>query len=556
MTELRVVFLKDLRRLRWLLALWLGATVAQVVVQSVRADLELIGGAPQVVIDTVGTLLAFVVILMPVLLVSRLVHDEPLVNADAFWLTRPIRPTMLMVTKLAFGAVWLVVVPAVAEAIAVAWVTRDSATALGTIGPSVVLQALWVASLVAIATLTPSTMRFLMSLIGVVAGLILVLGVIVSLLATSFGFGPESIPDTMLQDRTGDILQSVLIVIVAAALIASQYRTRRLWRSISLGAVILVLGSAIVAVWPWRFAKPAEPDPGPWAHDTTRVAAALDPVVKPYVIDAAYDRPGRTTAGRKWIAAPIELTGIPRNYVVQMGVRARLAFADGALDGVQRVSLPVSRPGMRALHDYWAPIRAALEPSVPLRGRIDSAEQWPVVLAVSAEDLARRGTEPGRLTVEATALLSETRVSGSMPLAEGATAGSAPRFVIRRVFVRPDGCSVLIRRIGIAVDNVPFQRYQFVLRNAGRAQFALGDPVSLGARSMPLLQGWVVQGSSNGAFADMVFNYPSRGIPRSEGDETDIDADWLRGADVAVVETSYRGRVSRSLTVDGFVMKR
>jgi len=40
------------------------------------------------------------------------------------------------------------------------------------------------------------------------------------------------------------------------------------------------------------------------------------------------------------------------------------------------------------------------------------------------------------------------------------------------------------------------------------------------------------------------------------GDFPGLTADWLSDADIAVLDTTYRGRVSRSLTVDEFRMKR
>jgi len=553
MTELRVVFMKDLRRLRWLLAVWLVAIVSRTVAQSQIADVQLVGPVAQVAaMQSVVLLLSLIELLMPVLLVSRLVHDEPLVNADAFWLTRPIRPTQLMLTKLAFAAVALVAAPAVAQALTVMWITRDAATALTAMASFAVGHAIWAVTLMAIATLTPSTIRFLVALVGLVAAIVFSLSVVVGWL--TWRVGTESPIDTMVGDSTSDVLALLLVLIVAAAVMASQYRTRRLVRSIVVGGAVAALGALLVAVWPWRFGKEPEPDPGAWTRDTTRVAAVLDREATPYITDA-YTLSGRIN-DRKMIAAPIEVTGIPPTYGTAMVVRARLAFPDTAIESAQRMDLGVPRSTRTSRNDLNAPLRAALAPAVPLRPWTEFSEQWPVVLMVNSEQLARRRGEPGRLTAAVTALLLETRVAGSMPLAEGATvrAGRA-RFEVRRVLARADSCSVLVRRVGPA-PNSAWNHFQFVLRNVARGQFVTGQAETSGSSNLPLVGAYFGVESSNGAFADMILRYPPRGMRSSEGEEGDFDADWLRGAEMVVVETDYRGRLSRTLTVDGFVMKR
>lgn len=51
---------------------------------------------------------------------------------------------------------------------------------------------------------------------------------------------------------------------------------------------------------------------------------------------------------------------------------------------------------------------------------------------------------------------------------------------------------------------------------------------------------------------DVIGQFPSRG---RAGATPAIDTAWLDGADLAVIETAYAGRVTRALTVDGFRMR-
>jgi hypothetical protein len=53
-------------------------------------------------------------------------------------------------------------------------------------------------------------------------------------------------------------------------------------------------------------------------------------------------------------------------------------------------------------------------------------------------------------------------------------------------------------------------------------------------------------------FVDEVSEFPARGATAVA---PFIDATWLDGADLVVIETGYAGRVTRTLTVDGFRMR-
>ena len=69
-----------------------------------------------------------------------------------------------------------------------------------------------------------------------------------------------------------------------------------------------------------------------------------------------------------------------------------------------------------------------------------------------------------------------------------------------------------------------------------------------------LFGGWSVEGRSAWGFGffDRVERYPARS---TFGTGAGIDAAWLADADLAVIETAYAGRVSRSIVVEGFRMR-
>jgi hypothetical protein len=77
---------------------------------------------------------------------------------------------------------------------------------------------------------------------------------------------------------------------------------------------------------------------------------------------------------------------------------------------------------------------------------------------------------------------------------------------------------------------------------------------SLSFFNVVLFGGWSVEGRSASGFGffDRVERYPARSTFTTAGQ---IDAGWLADADLAVIETVYAGRVSRSLVVEGFRMR-
>ena len=129
---------------------------------------------------------------------------------------------------------------------------------------------------------------------------------------------------------------------------------------------------------------------------------------------------------------------------------------------------------------------------------------------------------------------------------------------MRRVARRADGCSVLIREGAIgssAPEGTPF--HWFVLRNQQRGEAVLGDqsePLSNRelqfGTSFQLFLPWL---RAEFAFKDHIDMFPSG---RGSDVPSPIDAAWLDGADLLVIERAYAGRLTRSFTVDGFTMRR
>ena len=83
MSHMRHIFIKDLRRLRWSILGWCALVMARMLISTAGADIALGGFGPQIGIGELSALLSLTDVLFLALLISRLVHDEPLVGRDA-----------------------------------------------------------------------------------------------------------------------------------------------------------------------------------------------------------------------------------------------------------------------------------------------------------------------------------------------------------------------------------------------------------------------------------------------------------------------------------------
>jgi hypothetical protein len=569
MSHVLHVFKKDLRRLRWAVAAWIAAVVARLIVNTAGAELSFGSLDLQLVVANLSDLLHFVEILLLALIVSGLVHDEPLVGADAFWLTRPIGGVALLAAKLSFAALFLVAVPMAGESIVIAAVAGDRQVALHAALAFAFSQTLWVSVLLALAAVTPSLMRFLLTLAGSVAALAVGLSVLLTTVLLTGAVDDNGYAESLLTDGTSWVVWRLLVTGAALLAVSYQYRHRRAGRAVAIGVVCVVAAEVISDRFPWRFGLPPEPDPGAWARDAALSPAALDAAVAPR---ASEDALGMSrTATRKYVGAPLRLAGTPADSSAdRIATKTRVEFPDGTrLESAQARDVPVELHGS-APSDRTARLRSALGNARLLRQTPDEERwnSWPALLSVTDQEYERYGRVPGRLTAVVYFFIFRSRLVGAIPLAAHASLRDGSQFEVRRVLRRPDRCTVLVRRVGtesFSKPSVPKQ-YEFVLRNAARGEAVQGQAQLLSAPgprvastlASLLIPGtehtyWGFEGSGFGFdFMDSVAEFPARGAGTAP---SPIDAAWLDGAELAVIETAYAGRVTRTVTVDGFMMR-
>lgn len=80
-------------------------------------------------------------------------------------------------------------------------------------------------------------------------------------------------------------------------------------------------------------------------------------------------------------------------------------------------------------------------------------------------------------------------------------------------------------------------------------------PGFAGSSSFPLLFGFMPARAANDGFALRHFRVQFGRRWPGQPEQLRIDAQWLDGADLVVVETAPAGTIRRSITIDGFRMQ-
>lgn len=240
---------KDFRRLRWALAAWLALFVLQV-----AAGFMLLRGNGgdmdrPVVLQLTGAALVLVQMLAGYVLVSRLVHEDRLVDGNALWRTQPISSRRLLTAKLLgaglmFGAapVLLMVPWWLCCGFGGAELGRAALTALGWQVCMIVLG-MWLASI------TDGIGRFLLWT------LVLLAAAITAELTFALPGATQSRPDVGADlFATRQLLALGVLMATGLAVVALQYLGRHVRRSIALSVTGFLLAVLVLAHWPWAVA--------------------------------------------------------------------------------------------------------------------------------------------------------------------------------------------------------------------------------------------------------------------------------------------------------------
>lgn len=329
---------KDLYRLRWILVLWVVVLAAGVALATLQVGLDEVTHLP---FHVGAVLLASV--LAPLIgfgLVMGLVHDDPVADIDAFWITRPISNRQLLCAKSGALALFCFV-PVLAL---LPWWLCNGYTAaqVAAAGAQTLLVQLIVVALAApLALISPNGSKFVMHVL-LAGGAFLVL-VLLHGLGTNrhaaFSAG-------LVQTRTGAL---VVLWLTSTAIVAgNQFFGRHTRRSWVVLAVATALGFAVTKWWAWEIRDASATGSPSAAPVTWKLAPATLPSPSG---DGQKVRLGASVSGLSDHAVAVVETWQPR-----------LQWADAAVTGTTATT--TSDPLERAARAVS--LGQSLDPVVPL----------------------------------------------------------------------------------------------------------------------------------------------------------------------------------------------
>jgi hypothetical protein len=234
---------KDLYRLRWIVLLWVVVIGAQYVLAELQAVLD--AESSRVFLLAVVVTGALFLPAIACGLVMGVQGDDPICDAEAFWITRPISPGRLLGAKLLVFALFCLV-PVVVGGPWWLYHGFDPGQFGRAAGQAMLSQLVLTLLVLPLAALSPTGARFLLNAIiaSAVAGAV----------AISY-----ALRDVEWQAKiTPGIAGSRTFVLVALWLVAAsvvvllQYHGRRTRRSVVVIMVATLLGVAVLHGWTWN----------------------------------------------------------------------------------------------------------------------------------------------------------------------------------------------------------------------------------------------------------------------------------------------------------------
>ena len=259
----------DLRQHRLLIGAWLLIVAAAAAFNAIQPLLDLDARA-ETALTTVGGLLWISEVLLGAMLIALVVQTHPVVGSNAFWMTRPIRPDVLLSAKAVLLTSLVVLWPTIVEAVGAVAYHVPFAQVIEVAVQSALYKAMWLVIGAVFAALTRSVARFVMAVGAALLLLAASLAIAMAVLIATMESDVEATPSVQtFGDPTGDLVMLVLSMGAGAMLLLVQYRTRSPFKAVATGIVAFAASILAGMAWPWPVLAPRV-DNARWAQAPER----------------------------------------------------------------------------------------------------------------------------------------------------------------------------------------------------------------------------------------------------------------------------------------------
>ena len=558
MTQLAHLLRSDIRQFRWPLILW-SALVA--------ADTILMGARPGLAADVnvyartgmVAGLLWFALHIAMLLLVPIVVQAHPAVGTDAFWMTRPMRPSAIFMSKLVLLGVTTVLLSCAARLFLMLWNGVPAGEALLVTLDTAISGTAWLALLMAGAAVTLNLPRFALLCGAAVALLALVMTLLIMQSQTRDSEATETLTvmsahDALppMDDPTPAVLFTLCAAVAGFALAAVQYRTRRRIVSVPVAVGGLVLAVLAIPHWPVPLLAVRSTLPA-WTNQPgalqLRTAQSAITIGQPQQWYGGAEGPRMATLDMSvsgiepgWLAGPVQLLG------------ASLRLDDGRT--------LVSRRGYQSavqiegLSDPpWQPVARHVLGVEQVFGAPNTPHSGTTAFVLSPQHIAGLSEVHGRYQGDFAVRLEQWEVVAALPLRAGSTFDDhSYRFTVEAITGGP-GIALSGRgrdwRATSSFDRKPQIAYRYFVRNRQRTR------AMEGYASEPYGENYGFTAGLGYSFspATSPYRFALRGVFMAfpmygqQDQKIDWDPAWYQNAELVLVRVTERGLVKRTLEI-------
>ena len=503
-----------------------------------------------------SAMLGLVVIRMvaSVVIVALLIHADPTVGTTAFWRSRPISRLALLGSKLVSTALWLVVLPGVVTTVVLSLLGMNLADAATGGSMTSYEQAVFVSMALALAIVTRNLVQFIVAA-AIAMGMLSAFSD--ALLPALLSTWPD-LTHTLIY--LPSVKVSTIVMVLACAVAIYQYLTLRIRYSIAMLACAVIIASVVPRLGASRYSvlpswPPAAP---PSIVSPTDLAISVAPATQRERTTADFVN-GASQRIRE-VSFEAVMSGEPEAiYFRPAEVRSamefpgrvvtrwstRWPFGGSSRSDVTRLVTVADQPyrGIRKALGYPELVIPPSETWSPLRLRLS---------AIPEEQFQRYRGQTVGLDAILTLLAYQYDIVATLPLGAG-----------NRTSVSNEG-SVLIESVShtstgitIGLRETSLERYYdqseywwghpYVLRNATRRLAIVGH-----------FPGGIRFASYTTYFANTrvvtIVRPVTFTVPNAAAGGPVLDDEWMKGAELARLDTKLLGTVTRPLRIESFVL--
>lgn len=484
--------------------------------------------------------------LLVMVLVPLLVHAEPLVGTTAYWFTRPIARQTLLGSKIAFVCLLLVVPNFVLQCLVLA-VNRIPAEDIFSLVPEILIQQL--GTLLFFAGFAVLTSGFASYALWVVVTVVLtsVLAFVAQMVVmwqSSETFFETVQNPTLLASRT--CASGIFQILGGFAVVIHQYLTRETKRSVFQWVGVLVIASLISIAWPWDFLASPKVEASQEIIPADSVVVTLE-----QVSGADAFQLFSSNAPQKELNMRVRLGDVPPGVQLEIGkVTGSLQFESASLE------VNTNGPGIFGGSWFWpAAAQHALGGIPILNARADGETAATTLLNLPEDQFFAISKETGTLNLNLELVAFRYVQAGAVPLESGQQIVTAEsRVEIGSVLKNTAGCTLILRERrlnrwgGMTQESSPgsssTQRIYFLVNRKENLAILPKDNFNADVFGAFQTANLLINRNFNLSFDK-----------KELGERVDLSSDWLKDAELVVLDRLDIGTLERPLDVPEFLIR-